>query len=58
MAVRDDKKRIMISLDADTLAKLDDLYKASKKDAKQRYNKSDYIANLIANDWQIKQAFR
>lgn len=58
MAVKDGKKRIMITLDEDVLSKLETLYEYEKADNDNlRFQKSDYISDLISNDWKIKKAF-
>lgn len=58
MAVKDGKKRVMITLDEDVLEKLELLFEHEKVDNDNlRFQKSDYISNLISNDWKIKKAF-
>lgn len=58
MAIKDGKKRVMITLDEDVLEKLELLFEHEKADNDNlRFQKSDYISNLISNDWKIKKAF-
>lgn len=57
LAIKDGKRRIAISLDEAVLDILDENFFCEKECIDTRFNKSDYIAQLILNDYKIKKAF-